>query len=609
MASTFKSNDTDISQILKEIANGENQLPDFQRGWVWDDNRIQALIASISNSYPVGALMFLEYGGDTVRFKYRPFTGVRIDDKKPDKLVLDGQQRLTSIFCSMFCRDAVPTQTDKNKAIKRFYYLDMQKCLDASVDREDAILSIPEDRVVRSNFGREVDLDLSTSEKEFEQHMFPLNIAYDHGACADWRNAYQKYHDYDSDIMRQYTEFETSVLRTIQDYKVPVITLDKSTPKDAVCQVFENVNTGGISLTVFELVTATYAAENFELRKDWEVRQNEFISKSMLTPGDTTNAVLSVVSATDFLTATTLYSRYLTRAAGGEAVSCKRKDVLKLSFEDYKNNAPTVSDGFIEAAKFLKEQRIFSARDLPYSTQLIPMAAIFALLGNRAQDGTVKAKIARWYWSGVLGEMYGSANETRYANDVTGVLPWIENGSAEPDTVSRAYFNPTRLLSLQTRQSAAYKGIMALILQTGAQDFISGRAMDFTIFLDENTDIHHIFPKAYCVKQEVEKVKWNSIVNKTPIFARTNRIIGGKAPSNYLAQMENDGHVNASQVDAFVASHEIDMISMRNDDFDVFFIKRAKSLLKLIGTAMGKPISERNSEEVISAFGASLMDD
>ncbi len=62
MGSTFKSNDTEMSEILKGIELGANQLPDFQRGWVWDDERICALIASISNSYPVGALMFLEYG-------------------------------------------------------------------------------------------------------------------------------------------------------------------------------------------------------------------------------------------------------------------------------------------------------------------------------------------------------------------------------------------------------------------------------------------------------------------------------------------------------------------------------------------------------------------
>ena len=183
MASTFKSNDTAISEILKSIDNGASQLPDFQRGWVWDDDRICALIASITNSYPVGALMFLEYGGETVRFKYRTFTGNTVSKSEPDILVLDGQQRLTSIYNAMFCRTSVPTQTAKKEKIERYYNLDICKCLSSTTDREEAIISVPADKVVRENFGRDIKLDLSTKEKEFEMHHFPLNIVYDHIAA------------------------------------------------------------------------------------------------------------------------------------------------------------------------------------------------------------------------------------------------------------------------------------------------------------------------------------------------------------------------------------------------------------------------------------------
>lgn len=93
----FKSNDTTLSSILEKINLGKIQLPDFQRGWVWDDNRIKALIASIAKTYPVGAVMFLDYGSENIRFKYRPFTGLNITTK-PSILVLDGQQRLTSAY-------------------------------------------------------------------------------------------------------------------------------------------------------------------------------------------------------------------------------------------------------------------------------------------------------------------------------------------------------------------------------------------------------------------------------------------------------------------------------------------------------------------------------
>ena len=596
MGSSFKSNDISIDDILKDINNGVIQLPDFQRGWVWDDYRIKALIASISNSYPVGALMFLEYGGESVRFKYRVFSGLKDKEQQPDILVLDGQQRLTSIFSSMFFKGAVETKTEKNKEIKRYYYLDIEKCLNSAVDRIDAIISLPEDKMIRSNFGKNIDLDLSSREKEFENHMFPLNIVYDLIECGIWMNQYQEYHSYAPKIMQRYGKFNVEILNPIQTYKVPVITLDKKTPKEAVCQVFENVNTGGVSLTVFELVTAIFAADNFELRKDWDKRHELLQQES----------VLSEVSSTDFLTAITLISRYYIKQNGGEAISCKKKDVLKITLEEYKKYADTLTDGFIKCSRFLKEQRIFTARDLPYSTQLIPMSVIFAILNNKSQDSIVKDKISKWYWCGVLGEMYGGANETRYANDVSGVLDWINNGN-EPGTVQRAYFNPTRLLTLQTRLSAAYKGIMALILKKGCLDFISGSPMDFTVFIDENTDIHHIFPKVYCVDRKIDKKKWNSIVNKTPLFARTNRIIGGKAPSKYMEKIEKDNHVTNNDLDNFVSTHLIDVNYLRSDNFDEYFIERAKSILGLISTAMGKSISNLDSNEVINEFGKALI--
>ena len=591
----FKTNDISIKEILEKINSGVAQLPDFQRGWVWDDYRIKSLIASISNSYPVGALMFLEYGGESVRFKYRPFEGLTLN-KEPEVLVLDGQQRLTSTFRSMFFKEAVKTRTEKNKEIYRYYYLDIEKCLDNSVDRIDAVISVPKDRKVYSNFKKNIELDLSSREKEFQNHMFPINVLYRGTDCMTWIMDYQNYWSQEPKITSRFLSFYQNIIQKMNDYKVPVITLEKETSKEAVCQVFENVNTGGVSLTVFELVTAIFAAEDFDLRKDWEIREN------ILNQED----ILCGVTATDFLTAMTLISRYNIKQNGGEAISCKKKDVLKLQLSEYKKYADILTEGFIESAKFLKQQRVFTSRDLPYSTQLIPMAVIFAILDTKAQNINVIKKISRWYWCGVLGEMYGGANETRYVNDVSGVIDWI-NGEDEPDTVHRAYFNPLRLLTLQRRVSAAYKGIMALILQNSCRDFISGKEMDFVVFIDENVDIHHIFPKAYCIKNKILQSRWNSIVNKTPLSSRTNRIIGGNAPSQYLNKIEQNNQIDKNNLNDFLKTHLIDIKDIRSDNFDDYFIKRSKSILNLISNAMGKSISGLNSQDIIDGFGGPLI--
>lgn len=588
-----KSHDTSLSDILRDISNGTTQLPDFQRGWVWDDEHIRALIASITCSYPVGAVMFLECGGSGLHFKSRMFTGVPDSGRQPETLVLDGQQRLTSIYCAMYGRAPVPTRTAKKENTQRYYYLDIEKCLDPDVDRVDSIVAVSADKQIKEDFGRKVVLDLSTRHDEFKNHLFPLNIVFDSIALDEWKDDYRDYHN-DPGVSRRLRRFTAEVLNPIILYTLPVIQLEKSTPKEAVCQVFENVNTGGVALTVFELVTATFAAEEFHLRDDWEAREQ------MMCSASGTFGLLSVVSATDFLVSITL----LAQVKSGRTLTCKRKDVLALPLANYKAYADALTDGFIKAARFLVQQSILAPRDLPYTTQLIPLSVLMTVLGGRAEDGLVRDKLAAWYWCGVFGEMYGAANETRYANDVSGVLAWLD-GDSEPDTVSRAFFQPTRLLTLQTRNGAAYKGVMALILNHGARDFISGDKTDYTNFTADYVDIHHIFPQKYCEQQGYDRRKWNCVVNKTPIAYRTNRKLGGEAPSKYL-QLIEDTNVSAGALDENLQSHVIDVASLRADDFQAFFICRAKALLELIGKAMDKQIADLDSTDIVQAFGAPL---
>lgn len=590
----MQTNDRQISELMKLIESGSAQLPDFQRGWVWDDNRIKALIASITSNFPVGAAMFLEYGNANIRFKYRVIEGSPAQNITPSELILDGQQRLTSIYSSLYNTNPVNTRTDKGKNIQRYYYIDIEKALDSNVDRVDAIVSVPETRMVTSNFGRNIELDLSSVDKEYEHKMFPLNIILDSSKTFLWMQGFIQHYNNDALITKQWMDFQGRIVMAVIQYKMPVILLDKSTPKEAVCQVFENVNTGGVSLTVFELVTAIFAMDDFELRKDWEDRKRKFFNGKLL----------SIITATDFLTACTLLSTY----KKGGTVSCKKKDVLNLSLDEYKKYADSLTDGFVEAEKILQEERIFSAKDLPYSTQFIPLAVLCTLLeeGNQIKAANIKNKIKQWYWCGVFGEMYGGANETRYALDVNGVMEWISDDTKLPRTVQESFFNPTRLLGLQSRLSAAYKGIMALILKSHCQDFISGREMDFTVFKAENIDIHHIFPASYCEKQNYNKSLWNSVVNKTPLTYSTNREIGGAAPSVYLSKIESSGKVTTADLEKYVSSHWIDVSCCRNDDFNGHIISRAKMILGEIEKATGKTISGKDSEEVIKSFGQSL---
>lgn len=565
---SFDSTKEYLFTLLKSIKEAKTQLPDFQRGWVWNDDHIQSVLASISQSYPIGAVMMMMAGNTDVRFKTRAIEGVAVGDlPSPELLILDGQQRLTSLFQALFSGEVVSTKDSREAPIKRWYYIDIKKAID-SADREEAIFSLPEDKC-RRNFRGEVIEDYSTPEKEFAAEVFPLSVISDY---FDWRSGFSEAHDYDGEKLRLFNIFERDVIKRFEQYQVPVITLGRETPKEAVCQVFEKVNTGGVTLTVFELLTATYAADDFHLREDWAHRKNR-LNK---------HKVLNAVENTDFLQSVTLLSTYAKKQTNNEAaVSCKRKDTLRLSLAEYRTWADMAEEGFLKAAKFLHTQKIFASRDIPYRTQLIPLAAILGLLGSVADNDGVKNKIARWYWCGVLGELYGGAIETRFAKDLPESVAWVNDGP-EPGTVKDANFVSSRLHTLRTRNSAAYKGISALLMREGGLDFRSGDPIDVNIYFDESIDIHHIFPRDYCDSIGIEPGIRDCIVNKTPLSAKTNRMIGGNPPLDYIQKLQKSAQIVADRMDVILQSHLISNSSIRSNDFESFFKSRQNALLNRI---------------------------
>lgn len=522
----------------------------------------------------------LQTGNPDVRFQPRPIEGVTLSNPmEPDRLILDGQQRLTSLY-QVFLTDTekpVKTRDTRGKEVHRWYYIDIAKALDPSVDRDEAIISVPENKIIR-DFRKEVLADYSTPDKEYESGMFPLTQIFDY---AIWRRGYNRFFRSNEDRLDLFDRFEIEVIDTFKQYQVPVIGLRKETPRVAVCQVFEKVNTGGVSLTVFELVTATFAADKFDLREDWAKWEKELKNYQ----------VLSNIQNTDFLQAVTLLATFEKRS-----VSSKRKDVLQLTLKEYEKWAELVTQGFKQAAIFLHTQKIFSDRDLPYQTQLTALAAIFAALGDRAKHAGINANLARWYWCGVFGELYGGAIESRLAKDLPEVLAWIDGGS-EPDTIRDANFVPDRLLSLSTRRSAAYKGLSALLLRDGGCDFFTGDPIDTLMSFSEPIDIHHIFPRHWCKNNGIQADLYDCAINKTPLSAKTNKMIGGKAPSVYLADIQKNAKISQEQMDEFLRSHVVDPSTMRSDNFETFFQARKNALLNRIEEAMGKPILREAGEE------------
>lgn len=588
--SLFDSTKTSLNELLDDISKGKLQLPDFQRGWVWNDEHIRSLLVSVARSFPIGAVMLLETGGD-VHFQTRPVAGVDIaNGTEAERLILDGQQRLTSLTQVFKSKAPVETRDDKNRSIKRHYYVDIEKALGNGPETlEDAIVGVDESRRITSHFGKQVVLDVSTPELEYQHFCFPLSDALN---SDDWEEGLQASQP---DRFKTYMDFRKRILGPIRSYSLPVIALKKENSKEAVCLVFEKVNTGGVPLTVFELVTASFAAEGFNLRKHWYGEgETKGISATLAK-----RPLLKGVQPTDFLQGISLLRTYGKRneeVAEGKTgkdltpVSAKREHVLAITCAAYVELNQRLLAGFIEADKFLRKQGFFQPEFLPYRPQLIPLAAVMAVLGERWLEPKVHDQLARWFWCGVFGELYGSATETRIALDLQQLLDWISNGRSEPKTITDAAFQPGRLDSLRTRTSAAYRGLYVLLQAEGAEDFFWKAKMSWIDQDERAIDIHHIFPRKWCETQRIHSREFDSIVNKTAVSAKANKKVGGAAPSEYLAKLQRDPNVDLDDagMDAILKTHRIDPALLRADDFNGFYAARKAALLDLVEKAMGK---------------------
>lgn len=309
---TFDTNPVLLQSLLKSCEDGKLQLPDFQRSWVWEEERIMSLIASVSRGFPMGALMSLKSKIDMgIVFAYRPIEGAPVAPQtKPEQLLLDGQQRMTSLYQSCMRRQVVSTITAKKRLVKRWFYIDMMKALNSEADRDSAIFTVPEDRKLKENFDKDVVLDLSSPELEYEHLMYPLNQAF------NWDTWQEEFGDYwiakgKPEMREVFKQFKNDILKNFTEYQVPVIALGADTSHEAVCLVFEKVNTGGKALDAFELLTAMYAAQGHKLRDDWlgdEKSENSDLKLGLQKrlsnfgrAAGQAQGVLANVAATDFL--------------------------------------------------------------------------------------------------------------------------------------------------------------------------------------------------------------------------------------------------------------------------------------------------------------------
>lgn len=596
----YEVNKTNLHTILRNIKEGRLQLPNLQRSWRWPDEHVVSLLESVAVNHPVGAVMSIETGGE-LKFENRGFEGTDAnlaDRVSPSELMLDGQQRCTALFQACFSENPVSIEAEKVARYRR-YFFDMAKVMYSTDPVANAIISLPVDW--RGIPKRRSQLDLTNEKVQFENGIFPINEMF---RFDEWEARLHAFWDEEhrdraarAEALQTARDFRAVVVQHFVSCQVPVIVLRRGMSVAGVCKVYENLNSKGVPLDAFDLLIAHFAAEGHSLRDDWYGRKTETGIHAALI--HKTRKLLSDIEPKQFLQAVVLASGL----SKGVALGIDKTDILSLQLDDYKTFRQPVFDGFLAAARFMTDEKVFAPKMMPSMLHILALAAIFAHIGAAGQRHDVREKLHKWLWNSIYSSAFEASANKAMAYDVPQVVDWLLNDAPEPESLRNSIVTMSDI-KVAKRSGNFYKAVATGIARLRAMDFATGVDMTVQYWHDSNIDDHHVFPVAWCKNNGIPADLYDSVMNKTPLSARTNRQIGGLAPSQYLRKIEESFRITPEALDANIATHGIESSFLRNDDFYGFYETRQKHIVKLIEADTGRKVISDDDIQAIQARAA-----
>jgi hypothetical protein len=551
--------------LIEYARKGKIVLPQFQRNFVWSRDDITALLASVLEGHFIGSFLLLRTDSDSLPFAVRELEGVRLssDQLRPDWMILDGQQRLTSLHYAFAAPD-IPLRWTK---YPYRFFLDLRRITDGDLD--NAISSDRTDRV-GDRLNRQV---------QFESLVIPFTEV---EQWNDWLNTYERWLvDRDRDAyFNRYFKIDkpawNEAMDRIRSFLVPTLEIPKFQPDDPnriaeVCAIFEKMNSTGVRLSVYDLLTARLYKSSIDQHRLWEkaVESHELLEQFSDGKPDA-------------------YGVYVLRTiALIRGLDAKSKTLINLKPEQFERDWWRAIENIERALQRLTSTSedgfgVFDQRWAPYSTMVSPLAAMLDAIEAKKLDHRAYKLMRRWYWASVFQERYAGAVESTIYRDYQDFLHAANDPSFESVAIAEARVNiaENEAYSLRnvSRVNATYRGIMCLIAMRGAKDFQADDSIEFHALED-----HHVFPQAYLKRQKgpdgkaTPSNRINSIVNRTLISAQTNRRISRSSPSHYLERL-----VPSERIEDIMASHFIDadsLTAMQTDDFDAFLDARELNLL------------------------------
>ena len=536
------------ADLINEIQKGIIKIPKFQRDFVWSIDKTAKLLDSILKGYPIGT--FILWQTDERINDIKNVGNLNIPDT-PDgvkvQYVLDGQQRITSLFAA---------------------YLGAQ------------IQKVGEKKV--TDYGNiVVNLDVDIQDND-EQVITEEPVSEKHISLYDVLNfSYIKAKELSGRFSEEELEKIDGYSTAFKTYEFSIVLLRKE-DIDSAIEVFTRINTGGQTLTLFEIMSAkTYdESQKFDMQIKWD----DFIKelKEIKYEGVSSSVMLSLLAL--------LISR---------TKECKRKTILALDKQDIIDNWDGVLSALKESIDYFRTTyRIPVSQLLPYDSLLVPFAYFFYQTKNKP-NADQRKYLEEFFWRLSLSFRYSSSTESKLAQDIKRIDQIISGQRPEYADIKVDLDSPKSLIDTNFSAGNSYcKAVLCILAYQEPKDFHdNGKVILDNSWLKvaSSKNYHHFFPKAYL--KNTTMANSNSLVNITLVSDHLNKQkISAKAPSQYIGDFKDEN----SQINKSLQSHFIDIegFGIESNDYEIFLQARAGKIYAELKSRIDLNHKEPSNEKV-----------
>ncbi|MGL4604916.1 MAG: GmrSD restriction endonuclease domain-containing protein [Iodobacter sp.] len=515
-----------IRQLLQRITEGEIRIPAFQRDFVWDPDRVQFLMDSIYKGYPIGTVLFwrtkekLSYDRDL-----GPFTLPEPKKQYPIDYVLDGQQRLTSIFSTF----QAELQQGPSNSVK---WVDIYFDLNASASAQD------------SQF-------VALEPNEVTEFHVPLRVLFDVTAFGKFTRTIK-----DVEQLKVIDQLQA----LFKEAQLPVETVETD-EHSKIAIIFERINRGGVPLDTYQLLSAWTWSGDFDLRTKFDELANDLDEVGFNELRDDPDLLLKCCAA-------------IVRN------DASAHTVVDLKGSEVRDAFDLLRIGILGAIEFLRRDcGVVSLKVLPYKTMIIPLARCFSTdkASGFHPNADQRKALCHWFWHSCFSRRYSNSVDNALSQDIAAILQLLTGNCTDLNKrifVIEPDFFIKNVFSLNTVNTKVF---VLLLANAGPKSFLSAADVDLenVLISCNRTEFHHIFPKNYLLTQEkiTERAQQFMLANFAFLSQTDNRSIQDKAPSDYVKMMP-PASIEMINKSAFIPEGGLDM------NYDSFVKERSELLAK-----------------------------